>query len=146
MSKVVQTETETAELLLRVPDVTKPQEEQPAQQCERETVPKGGEKEPQPQAAQAQAQPQPQQTAAEQPREQVASDAKEKTAGSAQKEEHHGILYWLRQVNWLNVTLIIGMPMYGFIQAWSVPLLPKTAAFAFLYYVLTGVSITAGEY
>jgi hypothetical protein len=51
---------------------------------------------------------------------------------------------WYKHVNWLNVTLIIGVPIYGMIQAYWTPLQWKTAVFAFVYYFLTGLGITAG--
>ena len=51
---------------------------------------------------------------------------------------------WYKHVNWLNVTLILGVPLYGCIQAFWVPLYWKTAVFAVIYYFLTGLGITAG--
>ncbi|RMZ87492.1 hypothetical protein DV736_g5281, partial [Chaetothyriales sp. CBS 134916] len=51
---------------------------------------------------------------------------------------------WWKHVNWLNVVLIIGVPLYGCIQALWVPLQLKTAIWAVLYYFATGVGITAG--
>lgn len=53
---------------------------------------------------------------------------------------------WHRHVNWLNAFLIIGVPLYGCIQAFWIPLHLKTAAWAVFYYYLTGVGITAGQY
>ncbi|RDW67045.1 acyl-CoA desaturase-2 [Coleophoma crateriformis] len=52
---------------------------------------------------------------------------------------------WYKQVNWLNVTLIILVPLYGIIQSFWVPLQWKTGAWAFTYYFLTGLGITAGK-
>lgn len=52
---------------------------------------------------------------------------------------------WYKHVNWLNVTLIVGIPLYGCVQAFWVPLYWKTAVFAVVYYFLTGLGITAGE-
>ena len=51
---------------------------------------------------------------------------------------------WWKHVNWLNVTLIVGIPLYGLVQAWTVPLYWKTALFAVIYYFWTGLGITAG--
>jgi stearoyl-CoA desaturase (delta-9 desaturase) len=52
---------------------------------------------------------------------------------------------WYKHVNWLNVTLILGIPMYGCIQALWVPLQLKTAVWAITYYFITGLGITAGK-
>jgi stearoyl-CoA desaturase (delta-9 desaturase) len=51
---------------------------------------------------------------------------------------------WYKHVNWLNVTLIVGIPLYGCIQASWAPLYLKTAIFAVVYYFWTGLGITAG--
>ncbi len=51
---------------------------------------------------------------------------------------------WYKHVNWLNVTLIVGLPIYGLIAAYWVPLQVKTGIFAFAYYFMTGLGITAG--
>ena len=51
---------------------------------------------------------------------------------------------WYKHVNWLNTFLIVGVPIFGMIQAFFTPLLWKTAAFALLYYFATGLGITAG--
>jgi hypothetical protein len=51
---------------------------------------------------------------------------------------------WYKHVNWLNVTLIIGLPIYGMIAAYWTPLHLKTAIWAFAYYFMTGLGITAG--
>ncbi|KAJ6021545.1 Acyl-CoA desaturase [Penicillium herquei] len=51
---------------------------------------------------------------------------------------------WYKHVNWLNVFLILGIPFYGCVQAFWVPLQLKTAAWAVLYYFFTGLGITAG--
>ena len=51
---------------------------------------------------------------------------------------------WYKHVNWLNITLIIGVPIYGMIAAYWTPLQWKTAVWAFAYYVMTGLGITAG--
>jgi stearoyl-CoA desaturase (Delta-9 desaturase) len=52
---------------------------------------------------------------------------------------------WYKHVNWLNVTLIIGLPIYGLIAAYWTPLQLKTAVWAIAYYFMTGLGITAGK-
>lgn len=52
---------------------------------------------------------------------------------------------WYKHVNWLNVTLIVGIPIYACIQAFWVPLQWRTAIFAIVYYFMTGLGITAGK-
>lgn len=51
---------------------------------------------------------------------------------------------WYKHINWLNITLVIGVPIYGLIQAYWVPLHYKTAIWAVVYYFMTGLGITAG--
>ncbi|KAK9471053.1 uncharacterized protein V1510DRAFT_421135 [Dipodascopsis tothii] len=51
---------------------------------------------------------------------------------------------WHNHINWLNVTLIIIIPVTGCTAAVFTPLQFKTAVWAFIYYVFTGISITAG--
>ena len=53
---------------------------------------------------------------------------------------------WYKHVNWLNVTLIVGIPLYGVVQAFWTPLYLQTALFAVVYYFATGLGITAGEF
>jgi len=53
---------------------------------------------------------------------------------------------WYKHVNWLNVTLIIGLPIYGLIAAYWTPLQLKTAIWAVSYYFMTGLGITAGKF
>jgi stearoyl-CoA desaturase (delta-9 desaturase) len=48
-------------------------------------------------------------------------------------------------VNWLNTTLIIIIPILGFISAYWVPIRLYTAIWAILFYFNTGLGITAGE-
>jgi stearoyl-CoA desaturase (delta-9 desaturase) len=51
---------------------------------------------------------------------------------------------WYKHVSWLNVVLIVGIPIAGLVSAsWS-PLYPKTAVFAVAYYFATALGITAG--
>jgi hypothetical protein len=52
---------------------------------------------------------------------------------------------WYKHVHWLNVILIVGVPVYGMVQAWWVPLQLKTLVFSVLYYFATGLGITAGR-
>jgi stearoyl-CoA desaturase (delta-9 desaturase) len=51
---------------------------------------------------------------------------------------------WYKHVNWLNVTLIIGVPITGLVYAFWTPLYWQTAAWAVIYYFWTGLGITAG--
>ena len=52
---------------------------------------------------------------------------------------------WYKHVNWLNVTLIVGVPLYGLVQAWWTPLRWNTAMWAIAYYFMTGLGVTAGK-
>ena len=52
---------------------------------------------------------------------------------------------WYKHVNWLNVFLIVGIPIYGLIAAYWTPLQLKTAVWAVAYYFMTGLGITAGR-
>ena len=51
---------------------------------------------------------------------------------------------WHQHVNWLNCTFILGIPLYGCIQAFWVPLQLETAIWAIAYYYITGLGVTAG--
>lgn len=51
---------------------------------------------------------------------------------------------WYKHVNWLNVTLIVGVPIAGLIYSFWTPLKWQTALFAVIYYFCTGLGITAG--
>lgn len=51
---------------------------------------------------------------------------------------------WYKHVNWLNVTFIIGIPLFGCVMAFWTPLQWKTAVWSVLYYFMTGFGITAG--
>jgi stearoyl-CoA desaturase (delta-9 desaturase) len=51
---------------------------------------------------------------------------------------------WYKHVNWLNVILIVGIPMCGLITAWWTPLYLKTAIWSVAFYFATGLGITAG--
>lgn len=50
-----------------------------------------------------------------------------------------------QHINWLNTTLIIIIPLCGFISAYFVPLQYYTAIWAVFYYFNTGLGITAGK-
>lgn len=52
---------------------------------------------------------------------------------------------WHKQVNWLNFTLVIVVPMWGLVQSFWVPLCSKTAIWAIVYYFMCGLGITAGR-
>jgi stearoyl-CoA desaturase (Delta-9 desaturase) len=51
---------------------------------------------------------------------------------------------WHKHVNWLNVVLIVGVPLMGCVATAWVPLQFKTAVWAVVYYFFTGLGITAG--
>ncbi|AEO66985.1 767ff969-1030-495c-8f3a-8f34f4ba314a [Thermothielavioides terrestris] len=51
---------------------------------------------------------------------------------------------WYQHVNWLNTTFILIIPLVGMIASYWVPLQPKTAIFAVVYYFYSGLGITAG--
>ncbi|KAK2067590.1 hypothetical protein P8C59_001316 [Phyllachora maydis] len=51
---------------------------------------------------------------------------------------------WYKHVNWLSTTLIIFLPLAGFISAYWVTLQRNTALFAIAYYFFSGLGITAG--
>lgn len=51
---------------------------------------------------------------------------------------------WYKHVDWLNVTLIIIVPLIGLIASLWVPLQFKTAVWSVAYYYFTGLGITAG--
>ncbi|PVH70539.1 hypothetical protein DL98DRAFT_597744 [Cadophora sp. DSE1049] len=53
---------------------------------------------------------------------------------------------WYKHVNWLNVTLIVGLLMYGLIATYWTPLQLKTATWAIAYYFITSLGITAGTH
>lgn len=52
---------------------------------------------------------------------------------------------WHKHVNWLNVILIVGIPIMGCIAAFWTPVYLKTALFTVVYYFATGLGITAGK-
>ena len=52
---------------------------------------------------------------------------------------------WYKHVNWLNVFLIVGIPLLGCVQALWTPLYWQTALWTVVYYFMTGLGITAGK-
>ena len=83
----------------------------------------------------------------------LARDDKDQKSGTAATSINKSIFHdspnpsapWVQQINWLNVTLIVLIPLYGCVQAYWVPLQTKTAVWAVVYYFMTGLGITAGE-
>jgi stearoyl-CoA desaturase (delta-9 desaturase) len=51
---------------------------------------------------------------------------------------------WHKHINWMNTTIIAIIPFLGFCSAPFVRLTGKTALWAFVYYFITGLGITAG--
>ncbi|OQD89809.1 hypothetical protein PENANT_c002G09792 [Penicillium antarcticum] len=51
---------------------------------------------------------------------------------------------WHKHVNWVNTSLILIVPFFGCIAAFYTKLRAITAAWAILYYLWTGLGITAG--
>lgn len=51
---------------------------------------------------------------------------------------------WHRHVHWVNTTLILIVPIFGCIAAFSTPVKLSTAIWAVIYYFWTGLGITAG--
>ena len=50
----------------------------------------------------------------------------------------------VREINWEGVFWVIILPMIGLIAAAFTPLQAKTAIWAVIYHITTGVGITAG--
>lgn len=51
---------------------------------------------------------------------------------------------WYQHVNWLNAILVVFIPAFGFYNAVNSPPQYKTLALAFVLYLFSGLSITAG--
>lgn len=51
---------------------------------------------------------------------------------------------WYLHVNWLHMTLLVGLPIIGLVSAIWTPLSWKTLTWAVLYYFYSGLGITAG--
>lgn len=59
-------------------------------------------------------------------------------------EQPFTLTNWHQHINWINTTIIILIPLAGLLCVPFVPLVPKTAVFAFVYYFFSGLGITAG--
>lgn len=53
---------------------------------------------------------------------------------------------WYTQVEWFNLMFSLGLPLYAFIQAYTIPLQWQTLSLAVFYYCCTGIAISAGMY
>lgn len=51
---------------------------------------------------------------------------------------------WYQHINWLNFALVVAIPTYGIYEAFKASPQGKTIALAFSFYVMSGLSITAG--
>ncbi|KAI9323216.1 stearoyl-CoA desaturase [Dichotomocladium elegans] len=51
---------------------------------------------------------------------------------------------WYKHINWVHAILLLGTPAVAFYGAWTTELLSKTLVFAFIYYHVTVLGITAG--
>ncbi len=51
---------------------------------------------------------------------------------------------WYLHINWLNTTLVLGVPLIGLGLALGTPLQLKTAIWTLAYYAISGLGITAG--
>lgn len=51
---------------------------------------------------------------------------------------------WPEHINWLNMVLVVFIPMFGFYSAVYYPPQLKTAVLGIILYVFSGISITAG--
>ncbi|SCU99637.1 LANO_0F02872g1_1 [Lachancea nothofagi CBS 11611] len=75
-------------------------------------------------------------------------EEKEKYRGGKKhiSEQPWTLQNWHQHLNWLNMVLVVGIPLVGFYFALSgrVPLKASVFWFSVFYYVLGGVSITAG--
>jgi stearoyl-CoA desaturase (delta-9 desaturase) len=77
-------------------------------------------------------------------------DGLEKTAHAESHKQHISekpwmIRNWHQHIDWLNTHTIITLPIIGFTLAVFTPLQTETAAFAIIYYFITGLGITAGR-
>lgn len=84
----------------------------------------------------------------EQQQQRVAAAA---AAAAAAREKHISeqpwtLHNWHKHLNWLNIVLVVGVPIVGFALALSgrVPLTWRVAVFAVVYYALGGLGVTAG--
>lgn len=51
---------------------------------------------------------------------------------------------FVEKINWLHMVLVVGLPMYGLFEMTRIAWNPKTLVLAFVLYVFSGLSITAG--
>ncbi|PSN62678.1 hypothetical protein BS50DRAFT_126901 [Corynespora cassiicola Philippines] len=51
---------------------------------------------------------------------------------------------WYKHINWLNSSLVVGIPLAGVYYAFYTPLQRPTLVFTLIYYFLTGFGITGG--
>lgn len=79
------------------------------------------------------------------------ADAESKSATKHKKHHHKHISEqpftlqnWHKHINWINSTIVVIIPVIGFLLAPFTHLYWKTAVLALLYYVYTGLGITAG--
>ena len=52
---------------------------------------------------------------------------------------------WYNQINWLNTSVVVILPIVGLILAIYTPLQRATAVCSIVYYFITGLGITAGR-
>ena len=53
---------------------------------------------------------------------------------------------WYKHINWLQTPLLIGIPLVGLYGTFTTPLTLYTAIWSVIYYFITGLGITAGNY
>ena len=53
---------------------------------------------------------------------------------------------WYKHLNWLHVYILVGVPLIGIYGCFTTQVQTKTAVWAFIYYLMTGLGITAGTY
>jgi len=53
---------------------------------------------------------------------------------------------WHKHLNWLHVSILVGVPLLGLYGALTTPIQTKTVVWAVLYYFMTGLGITAGMF
>jgi stearoyl-CoA desaturase (delta-9 desaturase) len=51
---------------------------------------------------------------------------------------------WYQHIYWPYFTFLVIVPLFGIWQAFSTPLVTKTLVFSVVYYLITGLCITAG--
>jgi stearoyl-CoA desaturase (delta-9 desaturase) len=53
---------------------------------------------------------------------------------------------WYKHVDWESTFWVVGLPIIGIISAAFTPLQTRTAFWALVYHVTTGIGITAGAF